>query len=249
MQIPLKYILRSSSSRRLTTGVTILGIALVVFVFTAVLMMANGVQQTLRSTGSDDNVTVVRKAATSEIMSIIDREAAGIVTNLPKGARAPEGQPISSKEVAVVINLRKIGSDRISNVTVRAIGEAALQLRPQVRIIAGRMFKWGALKLTPEPALRIASLALRSVGRSSLVVTYGRLSASSTPMAAASTQRRGAISIRSLMPSDVRPSLRLRFDSRTRMISLNSCPPSTATTALSILCPREKRSFLRNNPR
>jgi len=33
MQIPLKYILRSSSSRRLTTGVTILGIALVVFVF------------------------------------------------------------------------------------------------------------------------------------------------------------------------------------------------------------------------
>src|SRR5215467_6751676 len=76
MQIPLKYILRSSSSRRLTTGVTILGIALVVFVFTAVLMMANGVQQTLKSTGSDDNVTVVRKAATSEIMSIIDRGAA-----------------------------------------------------------------------------------------------------------------------------------------------------------------------------
>jgi len=79
MQVPLKYILRSSSSRRLTTLITVLGIALVVFVFTAVLMMANGVQQTLRSTGSDDNVTVARKAAASEIMSIIDREAAGIV--------------------------------------------------------------------------------------------------------------------------------------------------------------------------
>jgi putative ABC transport system permease protein len=147
MQIPLKYILRSSSSRRLTTVFTILGIALVVFVFAAVLMMANGVQQTLKSTGSDDNVTVVRKAAASEIMSIIDREAAGIVTNMPQVARSAEGRPISSKEVVVIINLQKIGSDGISNVTVRGVEEAALQLRPQVRIVEGRMFKWGAREI------------------------------------------------------------------------------------------------------
>ncbi len=147
MQIPLKYILRSSSSRRLTTVFTILGIALVVFVFAAVLMMANGVQQTLKATGSDDNVTVVRKAAASEIMSIIDREAAGIVTNMPQVARSAEGRPISSKEVVVIINLQKIGSDGISNVTVRGVEEAALQLRPQVRIVEGRMFKWGAREI------------------------------------------------------------------------------------------------------
>ena len=71
-QIPLKYILRSSVSRRLTTVITILGVALVVFVFSAVLMMANGVQKTLRSTGSDDNLIVVRKAALSEIMGRIE---------------------------------------------------------------------------------------------------------------------------------------------------------------------------------
>src|SRR5678809_1656036 len=90
MQIPLKYIVRSSASRRLTTVITMLGVALVVFVFSAVLMMANGVQKTLRSTGSDDNLIVVRKAALSEIMSIIDREAAGIVVNLPQVARFPD---------------------------------------------------------------------------------------------------------------------------------------------------------------
>src|SRR5918992_2004025 len=113
MQIPLKYILRSSWSRRLTTVITILGIALVVFVFTAVLMMANGVQKTLRSTGSDDNMIVVRKAAMSEIMSILDREAAGIVTNLPQIARDSEGRPMSSKEVVVIINLNKLGAEGI----------------------------------------------------------------------------------------------------------------------------------------
>jgi ABC-type lipoprotein release transport system permease subunit len=116
MQIPIKYVLRSSSSRRLTTVITMFGIALVVFVFTAVLMMANGIQKTLRSTGSDDNVMVARKAAASEIMSIIDREAAGIVTNMPQVARAADGRPLSSKEVVVIINLGKLRAEGISNV-------------------------------------------------------------------------------------------------------------------------------------
>ena len=147
MRIPVKYILRSSSSRRLTTLLTMLGIALVVFVFTAVLMMAHGVQQTLRSTGSDDNVTVARKAAMSEIMSIIDREAAGIVTNMPEVARSADGGPLSSKEVVVIINLGKPGAAGISNVAVRGIEVAALQLRPQVRIVQGRMFEWGAREI------------------------------------------------------------------------------------------------------
>src|SRR5688572_4391202 len=144
MQIPLKYIIRSSTSRRLTTVITILGVALVVFVFSAVLMMANGVQKTLRSTGSDDNMIVVRKAAMSEIMSILDREAAGIIVNLPHVARFADGRPMSSKEVVVIINLNKLGAEGISNVTVRGVEEPAFQLRPQVRIVQGRMFNWGA---------------------------------------------------------------------------------------------------------
>jgi putative ABC transport system permease protein len=144
MFIPFKYVLRSSASRRLTTLITLLGIALVVFVFAAVLMMANGVQQTLRSTGSDDNVVVARKAAMSEIMSIIDREAAGVIANLPHVARSADGRPLSSKEVVVIINLPKVGTRGISNVTVRGVEAAAFQLRPQVRMVEGRMFRWGA---------------------------------------------------------------------------------------------------------
>jgi ABC-type antimicrobial peptide transport system permease subunit len=153
VRVPVKYILRSASARRLTTIFTMLGIALVVFVFSAVLMMAHGVQQTLRSTGSDDNVTVVRKAAMSEIMSIIDREAAGIVTNMPEVARSGDGRPLSSKEAVVIINLGKLGATGISNVTVRGIEEAAFQLRPKVRIVQGRMFEWGAREIIVGAAI------------------------------------------------------------------------------------------------
>jgi ABC-type antimicrobial peptide transport system permease subunit len=63
---------------------------------------------------------------------------------LPQVARYPDGRPMSSKEVVVIINLNKLGADGISNVTVRGVEEAALELRPQVRMIQGRMFRWGA---------------------------------------------------------------------------------------------------------
>lgn len=144
MQIPLKYILRSSSSRRLTAVITLLGVALVVFVFSAVLMMANGVQKTLRSTGSDDNIIVARKAATSEIMSIIDRADAAVITSLPEIAISPDGRPMTSKEVVIIINLNKLGGEGISNVTVRGVEAEAFRMRPQVKIVRGRMFRWGA---------------------------------------------------------------------------------------------------------
>lgn len=143
MKIPVRYILRSSSSRKLTTALTILGIALVVFVFAAVLMMANGIQETLGQTGSDDNAIVVRKAATGEIMSILDRESASIAASMPEVARDREGRPLSSREVVVIINLEKIGGEGISNVIVRGVEEPAFQLRPDVRIADGRMFRWG----------------------------------------------------------------------------------------------------------
>jgi hypothetical protein len=69
MKIPFSYSLRNLFTRRLTTFLTASGMALVVFVFAAVLMLAQGLQKTLVDTGSYDNVVVIRKAAESEVQS------------------------------------------------------------------------------------------------------------------------------------------------------------------------------------
>jgi len=153
MKIPLKYTLRNLTTRRLTTGITVLGIALVVFVFSAVLMMAYGVQKTLVSTGSSDNVLVARKAANGEISSIIDRETAAIILTLPHVAKTPEGKPLASGEPVVVINLSKIEGGGMSNVTVRGVSPEAFALRPQVKLKEGRMFKWGSRELITGTAI------------------------------------------------------------------------------------------------
>jgi ABC-type lipoprotein release transport system permease subunit len=50
MKIPLYYVTRNFFARRLTASITIAGVALVVFVFAAVLMMAYGVEQALVAT-------------------------------------------------------------------------------------------------------------------------------------------------------------------------------------------------------
>lgn len=147
MKFPIKYTLRNFATRRLTTAVTLLGIALVVFVFSAVLMMAYGIQKTLRSTGSEDNVLVVRKAATGEIASILSREAANIIKFMPQIARTTDARPIASAETVVIINLEKVSSNAISNVTVRGVSREVFELRPQVKIVAGRFFSPGAREI------------------------------------------------------------------------------------------------------
>jgi putative ABC transport system permease protein len=152
MKIPLKYVIRNLGTRRLTTGITVLGVTLVVFVFSAVLMMAYGVQKTLVATGSDENVLVARKAANGEISSIIDRETAAVILTLPHVAKTPEGRPIVSGEPVVVINLDKIDGG-LSNVTVRGVSPQAFTLRPQVKLKQGRMFKSGARELITGVAI------------------------------------------------------------------------------------------------
>jgi putative ABC transport system permease protein len=143
MKIPLSYSFRNLWTRRLTTALTVGGVALVVFVFSAVLMLANGLRETLVSTGSDENMIVVRKGANAEMMSAVSRETASIIESLPEVAMGTDGRPIDSHELVVIINLKKMGSGDMGNVTVRGITQKGSELRPQVKLTAGRMFNFG----------------------------------------------------------------------------------------------------------
>jgi putative ABC transport system permease protein len=146
MKIPFKYTIKNFTSRKLTTFITIFGVALVVFVFTAVLMMAYGIQKTLIATGQPDNVLITRKAATGEISSLVDGETQDVIRTLPHIAVDKNGKQIISKEPVVVINLEKV-SGGMSNVTVRGVSDVVLELRPQVKIIEGQMFNFGLREL------------------------------------------------------------------------------------------------------
>ena len=147
MPIPVSYSFRNLWTRRLTTVLTASGMALVVFVFAATLMLAEGLKKTLISTGSPDNAVVIRKSAVSEVQSGVERHQAAIVESQPEVAIGPNGRRLLAKELVVLINLPKRGNSKPSNVVIRGVSEASLLLRPQVRLAEGRMPRPGSTEV------------------------------------------------------------------------------------------------------
>lgn len=147
MALPLSYIARNLWVRRLTTVLTAGGMALVVFVFAAVLMLAAGLRATLVASGSADNVIFIGKGAQTEVQSAVSREQAALVESLPQIARGPDGQARVSREVLVLNSLVKRDTGTRSNVPIRGVGPAGWGLRPQVKLTAGRMFRPGSTEI------------------------------------------------------------------------------------------------------
>jgi ABC-type antimicrobial peptide transport system permease subunit len=147
MKIPFTYNIRNLWNRRLTTTLTVVGIALVVFVFAAVLMLAQGVEDTMVATGSDDNVIILRKGSTSELLSAVGRDQIGIISAFPEVAVSADGTPYGTSDVVTIINLNKKQSGDMGNITIRGISAGAFALRPQVSMKDGRWFREGSSEI------------------------------------------------------------------------------------------------------
>lgn len=174
--VPINYIARNLWVRRVTTLLTAGGMALVVYVFATVLMMSEGIRATLVATGQPDNVIVLRKGAGAEINSGISRLQAAIIESQSGIATDAQGRPLVTKEPVVLNNLPKRDSGKPANVTVRGTTPQGLELRPQVRMVEGRMFRPGTSEIITGSAVaggfRNAGLGetLRFAGREWVVV-------------------------------------------------------------------------------
>lgn len=136
----------STLSQRLgSSSVVVIGIAGVVAVLVAMLSMAEGYQQTLRRTGSDDSVMVLRGASAAEVMSTLDLASINVIEQAPGIARGADGRPLASPETVVAANLPIKGGapDEDGSVQLRGVGDRAWQVRPQVKIVQGRRFETG----------------------------------------------------------------------------------------------------------
>ncbi len=143
MKIPLIYNLRSLRARPVSTLTTAFGMALVVGVFVAMMALSNGFRAALVSTGSPDNVMVLRKGADAEMSSGLSRDAANIIGGMPFVARGTDGRPLASPETFVVISYQRLGGG-LANLVVRGVSPRALEVRKGVRIVEGRLFAPGS---------------------------------------------------------------------------------------------------------
>ena len=132
-----------------SSSVVVIGIAGVVGVLVALLAMGEGYSETLRKTGSEDTAIVLRGGSASEVSSVLSNDNIEVIEQAAGVAHDKQGKPIASGEIVVAANLPVKGgaAGEEGSVQVRGVGEQALVLRPNLKIVAGRMFRPGMREL------------------------------------------------------------------------------------------------------
>jgi putative ABC transport system permease protein len=94
----------------------------------------------MTSAGRPDNAMVLRKGSDVEMASSIEVSTVNLVLAAPGVKRDTTGAALGSGEIVVVIAQEKLGGEagQVSNVLVRGVGENALKVHPEVRVVEGR---------------------------------------------------------------------------------------------------------------
>lgn len=153
MALPVKYSLRNALVRWRSTAATVLGIGLVVFVFVLLQSLAEGIEKSSGNTGDPRNVMIVRKGSTAESASLISREDFQQIRYFEEIARNERGEAVISADVLALVNLPRRNDGGEANVLLRGVTARGMELRPQVKIVAGRWFTPGKREIVVSAKL------------------------------------------------------------------------------------------------
>ncbi len=152
--IPVSYSVRSLLVRKTTTAAAVLGIALVVFVMSASMMLSAGIAKTLGSSASSDSAIVIRKGSDAELSSTIEVANVNLILGAPGVKKEGDGTPVGVAETIVVAAMEKIGVDGVTNVQLRGVQESVFKFRSEAKIIAGVAAKPGSNEVVIGRAIR-----------------------------------------------------------------------------------------------
>lgn len=137
MAIPFVYSFRSIAVRKGSSAMAVLGIALVVVVFTVLLALAAGFERAVESSGSDANIIVLRKGADAELQSQVTKDNGDVIREMPIVASGGNGEKLFLSETVIILSRKKEdGGD--SNVTVRGTNQNVRAVRGEITLQAGR---------------------------------------------------------------------------------------------------------------
>ena len=147
MGIPVAYNLRNLAVRRMTTVVTVIGIALTVAVLLAALALINGLRIAFGSSGDPLNILLLRKGSNSELSSSLSK---GVFQDLvfKQGiARSlSDDIPMASPEIITTVKLARADNSSSMDVTVRGLLPIGAELR-SLKLREGRWFQAGRLEI------------------------------------------------------------------------------------------------------
>jgi putative ABC transport system permease protein len=134
--------LRSLPQRLGTSLVIVTGVCGVVGVLVSILALGTGVRHTFQSGGREDRVVVLREGMTSERGSSLSTEAVAAIENA-EGVRRVNGMRVAATEVIATLRTQKKDGRVGEEVAFRGIRTDIPALRPEMRLMSGRMLRTG----------------------------------------------------------------------------------------------------------
>jgi putative ABC transport system permease protein len=123
--------------------VVVVGVACVVATLLAMLSMTVGLRHTWQRAGSPDRAIILPATSRQEGDGTVKRAEAEILKDAPGIARDAKGRAIADPEIVTGLVVRRRDTGGRGYIQLRSFGPEALALRPEFRIVAGRMYQPG----------------------------------------------------------------------------------------------------------
>jgi putative ABC transport system permease protein len=139
--------LRSIPQRLGNSLVIVVGIAGVVAVLISVLAMYLGFRTTINGDASADRMMVFSRGAGAENESSLSRENVAAVMNAAGIKHDARDRPVVSAELILVAPVARKRDNSDVYVTLRGVGPQYFVLRPELKLVSGRLFRAGNQEL------------------------------------------------------------------------------------------------------
>jgi putative ABC transport system permease protein len=144
---------RNLGQRFWQSMVIVVGLAATIGVLLSMDSLSEGRLQGYLKAGDPGRAIVVSSGADSEPASTITRDMEKLIVVAPGIAKDDDGSPLTDPGInATLPVVRNDGS--AGNTTMRGVGPKALKVRPELKIVAGRMFQPGKREMVVGAAAR-----------------------------------------------------------------------------------------------
>ena len=135
--------IRTIPQRLSSSLVAVVGITGVVVVFVAVLSIGEGFKAAMTNAGRTDRAIIMRSGADSEMSSGLGGDHVNIIKTAPGILQGANATALASSEMFVVIDVNRKTTNTSANVPLRGVDATVLEVRPEVKIVEGKMFSFG----------------------------------------------------------------------------------------------------------
>jgi putative ABC transport system permease protein len=123
--------------------VIVLGMACAVGALISIMSLSTGLMRTIEGTGRADRAIVLAQGSLYEFGSSLSRASAATIAEAPGIKKDRNGRPIASPEILAYASVIRKNDGLDGFVTVRGIGPQGMALRPEMKLVSGRMFRPG----------------------------------------------------------------------------------------------------------